>query len=510
MQKIYDIMTKAVLAVFSMLVAVSCLLEKEQMPDPLQSVMVQLNVTASQMTKAVTEDVTEAEGKINTLRIFAFDGNRLAGQFFQAQASADPIFMDLLIPATGSVNLDFYVIANEQAMRPRTGSPAVSASMTRGQLAEITFDAVHNIATYGLPMSAVVNKTIDAASVTSVLNTAAGHQEHMILTDKVEVHLSKPLAKISLYAAKKEQSSTLIINDVTMLAGGTRQYAYLYKQTDASKVEAIPSRANDRNLFSGSLAVQSFFTSPADKEDETRYEQVFSDAYLPEVPFDGGDLRSVVLNIAHSGGYGSSTSNSLVEMPKIERDVHYKLYCSFSANGKITVDFVVADWEDATMWPGGLTFDHPTHSFLLPSASSTHHSETPAQMSYVEGNESGAFVGFFQMPYPANQRWTPTIFDGIADDCRVEVWTVDGKDQLTDSQLWISGDQWYMIKVVPESAAAAGGKVKLAITYKPIWSDQAEFLMINGSQSDLVWPYTNTGEADIFKADPNYVVITQK
>lgn len=510
MQKIINIMTKAALAVFAAVLVTSCVTEKEQMPDPLQNVMIQLNVSASQETKAVTEDVTETEGKINTLRIFAFDGNRLAGHFYRAQTSADPIFMDLLIPATGNVNMDFYVIANEQAMRLRSASPAISATMTRAQLAEVSFDAIHSMATYGLPMSATVNKTIDASKVATQLNTSVGHQQHMILDDKVEVSLSKPLAKISLYAAKKEQNSTLIINDVTMLSGGTRQYAYLYLPADASKVEVIPSRANDRSLFSGSQAIQSYFTSAADKQDESRYEAVFTNAYLPEVPFDGGDIRSVILNIAHSGGYGSSSTNSIINMPKIERDIHYKLYCSFSANGRITVDFVVADWEDATMWPGGLVFDHPTHSYLLPSASSTQNSETPAQMTYVEGDDSGAYVGYFQMVYPANQTWTPTIFDGIANECRVEVWEVGGTDPITDPQKWVSGDKWYKIKVVPESAEAVGGKVKLAITYKPMWSDQAEFLMINGSQSDLVWPYTSEGAEDKFKADPNYVVITQK
>ena len=509
MQKIKNIMTKAVLAVFTTLIAASCLVEKEQMPVSMQSVMIQLNVSAGQKTKA-TEAVTEAEGKINTLRIFAFDGNRLAGHFFRAQPSTDPVFMDMLIPAAGSVDLDFYVIANEQAMRLRTNSPSISASMTRDQFAEISFEATHNMETYGLPMSAMVNKTVDAAEVAAQLNSMTGHQQHMILEDKVEVHLSKPLAKISLYAAKKEQSSTLVINDVTMLAGGTRQYAYLYQQADASKVEAIPSRANDRNLFSGSKTVQSYFTSASDKEDESKYEAIFTDAYLPEVPFDGGDLKSVILNIAHSGGFASSATNSIVEMPKIDRDAHYKIFCSFSANGKITVDFIVADWEDATMWQGGLVFDHPTHSFLLPSASSTHHSETPAQMTYIAGDDSGAFVGYFQMAYPANQTWTPTIFDGIAGDCRVEVWTVDGTDPITDPQQWVSGDKWYMIKVIPENPSAAGQKVKLAITYNPIWSDQIEFLMINGSQSDFVWPYTSIGSEDIFKADPNYVVITQK
>ena len=43
-----------------------------------------------------------------------------------------------------------------------------------------------------------------------------------------------------------------------------------------------------------------------------------------------------------------------------------------------------------------------------------------------------------------------------------------------------------------------------------IYLKKIEYLMINGSQSDFVWPYTSIGSEDIFKADPNYVVITQK
>ena len=65
-----------------------------------------------------------------------------------------------------------------------------------------------------------------------------------------------------------------------------------------------------------------------------------------------------------------------------------------------------------------------------------------------------------------------------------------------------------MIKVIPENPANVGGEVKLAITYQPTWSDESEFLMINGSQSDAVWPYE--GNTEGFKQEPNYVVITQK
>ena len=508
MHNIKNIFRYLSVALSMAVLATGCISEKEAAPG-LQSVMVQVNVAVGQMTKAETESPSDVEKAINSIRIFAFQNNRLAGHYFRNEASDSPILMDLQVPVSGSAVVDFYAVANEGAMRLTSSSQAVSENMTKDQLEAMTFDAVHNMVQYGLPMYArKLNHSISFKEVSTETMTVPGHSGHIRLVDEVELSLTRPLAKISMYAAKKEESGTLVISNVSMLAGGTRQYAYLFDQSDASKIESIAPRANDRSLFAGSLEVQKFFMSDADKENSARYETVFSDAYLPEVPFDGGNPKSVILNVAYSGGYGSVAVTGLVNMPEIERNVHYKVYCSFASNGQMSVDFIVADWEDAQMWDGGLVFDYPTHSYLMPDASSTQHSAQPAEMSYVEGEDSGAFIGYFQMAYPANQTWTPTIFEGIANSCRVEVWNSDGTQKIENSSEWISGNKWYMIKVIPEEAGTAGGKLKFAITYRPIWSDQAEFLMINGSQSDPVWPYTATD--DIFRSDPNYVVITQK
>ena len=509
MQNIKNILIKVSVALSMAIVSAGCISEKEAMPESLQSVMVQVNVAVGQMTKAETEAPSDMEREIKSIRIFAFQNNRLAGHYFRAEASDSPILIDLQVPKSGSANVDFYAIANESAMRMTASSAQISERMTKAQLEALAFDAIYSIGQYGLPMYArKTNHNISFEEVSTETITLPGHAGHIKLIDKVDLSLTRPLAKISMFAAKKEASSNLVISDVTMLAGGTRQYAYLYDQADASKIESIGPRANDRNLFSGSQSVESFLASEAEIENASSYEAIFTDAYIPEVPFAGGDPKSVILNVSYSGGYGSVAITGSVNMPAIERNVHYKVYCSFAANGKMSVDFVVADWEDAQMWEGGLVFDYPTHSYLLPSATSTNHSSDPAEMSYVEGEDSGAFIGYFQMAYPANQTWTPTIFDGIADRCTVEVWNSDGTEKIEDSAEWVSGSEWYMIKVIPNEASASGGKVKLAITYRPIWSDQAEFLMINGTQSDPVWPYTSTD--DIFKSDPNYVVITQK
>ena len=509
MQNIKNIFIRVSVALTVTMLSVACLSEKEAMPDSLQSVMVQVNVSVGQMTKAEVETPSDAEKSIKTIRIFAFQNERLAGHYFRAEASDSPILMDLRVPVSGSCNVDFYAIANENAMRLTSSAAQISGSMTKAQLEEITFDAIYNMSQYGLPMYArLSNHAVNFQDVDSETSTVAGHVGHIKLVDKVELSMSRPLAKISLFAAKKEQSGNLVVSDVTMLAGGTRQYAYLYDQADILKLESIASRANDRNLFSGTLNVEKYLDSEADMQNTSKYEPVFADAYLPEVPFDGGDSKSVILKVAYSGGYGSVANIATVDMPKIERNVHYKVYCSFASNGKMSVDFIVADWEEAEMWEGGLVFDYPTHSYLLPDARETHHSSVPAEMTYVEGEDTGAFIAYFQMAYPANQTWAPTILEGIADRCRVEVWDSDGLVKIENSAEWVSGNKWYMIKVIPNEAETVGERLKLAITYRPIWSDQAEFLIINGSQSDPVWPVASPD--DTFKSDPNYVVITQK
>ena len=114
MQKTIDIMKKAALAVCAAVLATGCIFEKEAMPKDLQSVTVQLNVSTDIMTRA-QEDPTAAESALNSVRIYAFHGNRLAGHFLRQTASDDPIFMDLRMPETGVYNVDFYVIANERA-----------------------------------------------------------------------------------------------------------------------------------------------------------------------------------------------------------------------------------------------------------------------------------------------------------------------------------------------------------------------------------------------------------
>ncbi len=498
----------AVLAVLSSVLTTGCISEKYDMPNNLQSVMVKLDVSAEQMTKTIQEDPTAVEKAINSLRIYAYQGERLAGYFHRDHSSDQSIFIDLQMPESGFYNVEFYVIANEKSMNLRSDSPVLSDQMTKSQLEKIAFQSLNNMNVNGIPMYGTATVGIDVTNIKKdadgnpVSNTGAGHEGHIMLDYNVDIDLSRPLAKLSFMAAKAP-GGTLMIEEVKMLAKGTRLYGYLLPPS-RENLAAVPPRSNDRILASNSTVnseLASHSTDPADYDNLTS-----SGVYLAEVPVGStnwstpvaSDVNSAVLEITFSSGPSTPVRKGYVYMPPIERNKHYKVLCLFNSEGNIMINYIVEDWTEANMWTGGLTFDYPTHSYLWPDLSTTA-SSTPAEMT-----TSSPFVGYFKLEGPEHETFNPTILDGLASDYKVEVY--DGTTLLTNSDDYVAADKWYTIKVFPLKAENAGTAIRLAITYQASWSTEAEFLMINGNSPNFVWPYNGT----VFTQESEYVIITQQ
>lgn len=508
MQTINKIMKKAALAIIAAVLATGCIFEKDSMPRGLQSVMIQLDVSpGSEMTKA-TEAPTSAEQAINTLRVYAFHGNRMCGYYHLANKYAGPVIMDLVLP-DGTSDVDFYIIANEAGMHLTDDSPSLTENTTIEQLKNIRFSALES--TGGMPMYCVQRESIDVSKVAGE-NTAAGHKGHIVLDHHVNAVLARPVAKLAVYAAKADANAPDIrIKEVKMLAKGTRQFNYLLEQP--ANLADIPSRLNDRDLLVPEyVTVSSAYT---DRNDVSQFTPVGDPVYLSEVNVGssswdvnpGDEVKSVVLLIEYSEGTGTDVKRGYVYMPQIERNSFYKVLCGFRSNGTINITYIVADWEEAEMWDNGLVFDHPTHSYLMPSYSDGNRPAGEAVMEYA-ADGSGAFKAYFQMQYPEHQTWDPTLLDGNPGDYTVEVWDYLETQQITDPAQFVSAvDTWYLIKVIPNKADNEGNSIRLAITYTPHWAiNTVEYLMINGSQNDLFWPYSGTA----FEEDPNYVIITQQ
>lgn len=508
MQKINNILRNAALFIVAAMMSVGCL-EKEEVSTGMQTVMIELSVSAQGMTKAAP---TESETVINSLRIYAFCGERLAGYATRGTiVEGEPFYMDLELPAEGTQDVDFYVIANEAQMDYENGVVSLTENMTRSQLEAIRYTGLHSSS--ALPMYCITTEDINVSEVSAAANTEAGHQGHFLLTKKVNLELSRSLAKISLYAAKVEGSSaTPHILNAKILAAGTRLYSYLFPQSEQI-LNAVASHANDRTILSSQVAVSAAVQQgSAQATDASNYDLVLADAYLPEVTYGSADCsvtsgneREVVLRVEYALDEAGEARTGFVYMPQIKRNTHYKVCILVSSEGQLIINYEVLPWEDNDI--ADIHFDYPTHSYLRESVPVTDADlmlkpTAPAQMS-----EAKPFEAYFQMTYPSNDSWTPTLMGPQAGNCTVVVEELDEfiLHEIPDDQWPISAsEKWYKISVIPDpTKIEAGDEVKLAVTYKAAGFETVEYMLINGSYQEYYWPYTGDTQQDA-----NYVIIT--
>lgn len=487
MQKTNNIIIKAALTVFAAFLATGCIFEKMAMPEDLQSVLIQVNVSSDEMlTKADTETQTTAESAIKTVRIYAFREGKLSGHYYSESVDSDPIVMDLRLPETGTCDLDFYVIANETSMTRTSGTEALSESTTETALAGFAFSAFGAV-DGSLPMYGTADVSINVDNVSSQKNTEDGHTDHNYITDgtgsenvfTVDIDLKRPVAKVSFYAQTPNGSADQVyLSDLTMPAKGTRQYGYLLPQT-AEILQSVPATAEGIDFLPSSTLVTGTASAPM---------PVFENVYFFEVPYGSASWfasnsdNSVVFDVLYTGG------NGLVYMPPIERNTHYKVYCTFPpGEGRIEVSYVVADWEGGHEWK--FDFAHPTYQ--SPVLKTGDHNNTGGEATmYYTGTEEGAFSVDFWMIAPTGQTWNPTFF-GNTSDYAMKVYDKNGNPVQTPVT---ASDDFYTIKIIPLKPENIGSVVQFGITYTPSWTTDPEFLLINGSSDNMKWTTAGSTE----------------
>lgn len=496
MQKAINIILKAVLAVVLTVISAGCITEKFDTSNGLQSVMLQVNIVAGEMTKA---DPTVAESAINTVRIYAYrtDGAQ-AGHFYSGQVSTEPIIMDLSLPETGTHEVEFYVFANEASMDFADGF-SFSETMTKDQLSGAK---LHNvIPENGFPMYCVQKENINVDNVSAIANDAYGHEDHYYLVQQVSFGLVRPMAKLSVYAAIAHGGSpgSIAIENIAFQQSGTRKYNYLLPQENTD-LAAVETRIQgwDLPLQTNILAKTIDKTDASAIGNPSNYDLLVSDQYLGETEVGDSDWstkesdRQAVLHVQYYVG-GGVLQNGFVYLPAIVRNTHYKVCILINSEGQITINYYVADWDDADMTE--LWFDYPSHSYLRVAPDDTDHPTDPASMSMTQ-----PFTGYFKMSYPAEETWTPVLLNH-ATECEVNVYKAGAETTPLAYPIPADSENWYKITVTPDAALAAGTEVELAITYSPLGSmDKYEYLMINGSQGNYYWPYDGT-------SDPNKVII---
>lgn len=509
MQRLNNILSNTIALVAVALMAAGCLLEKEDASGQMQDVMIELSVSAGEMTKA---SVTADESAVNSLRIYAFYADKLVGYASRgALADGEPFYMDLNLPATGTHNVDFYLIANEKEMNFESAPVVLSENMTRSQLEGIRFTKLSSKNT--LPMYCRQTESINVDQLTSELNTESGHEGHYFLAQKIKFNLSRSLAKISLYAAKVQGTDqTPKILSATLLAPGTRLYSYLFPQTD-EVLDGVQSRANDVVILSSPVNVSKAIEKGSAAEKDASSYGLMTEAYTAEITsgssdwsVSSGNPSELVIHVEYAlAENDGKIENAYIYMPRITRNTHYKVCALINAEGRILINYEVAPWDDNVMEP--IVFDYPTHTYLHASISDVASDRIADPASEAIMSETKPFVGYFQMTYPENDSWTPTLMGPAAGNCEVTVYEIDGTEErkIMDEHWPIpASDHWYKIEVKPDpSKIDDGTEVKLAVTYKATGFDTMDYLLINGSYQEYYWPYSGNSQQDA-----NYVIIT--
>lgn len=471
-------------------------------------------------TKAVIETdgtPTDAESAIHTLRVYAFVDGQAAGHFYTsdyatlegaagtASGAAKHFLMDIKMYSLGSRDVDFYVIANEDAMVTAGPAPAgFDENTTEAELNRFTFTSLNlvNGMALGLPMCCKKTETIDFADDDSNNpQTVPGHEGHTLLAQKLSFELERPVGKIGVFAAKPiGEEGMLTITGLSVTR--SRFVNFLMLPGNLESAYNNPGSASERELTPVEDPVTAEVASG--ETDASKYTPVQAEAYYPfENPWGSGswslpgDARGNILTISYKYDSDSQERTGTVYLPPIDRNTYYMVCCLLSNSGKIVVNYSVADWDDSELYE--LEFDAP--EYHMPTQSYPVVTEPyPDPQVYYNGDpdaKEGTFSINFSIEGPTGQLWTPTLLNATEEDYEISV----SQNGSPVDPPYRESDVPYEITVRALRPDNVGRTLELAISYTPQWDPAGtSLLMINGSsEDDLNWPVPEGTENPIYK-----------
>lgn len=482
---------------------------KASAPDLGEELNVLLQMSVG--TRAVTETdgtLTDAESAIHTLRVYAFVDGQPAGHFYTpdyaaledaagtASGAAKHFLMDIKMYSLGSRDVDFYVIANEEAMVTAGSAPAgFDENTTEAELNGFTFTSLKlaNGMALGLPMCCKKTETIDfAIDYENNPQTAPGHEGHILLAQKLSFELERPVGKIGVFAAKpKGEEGTLTITGLSVTRSRFVNFLMCPDNLENAYGNQGSSATRERELATVDDPVLSEVASGETNASE--YTPVQAEAYYPfENPWGStawnqpGDSRGNILTIKYKYDTDSQERTGTVYLPPIVRNTYYMVCCQLSNSGKILVNYSVADWDDAELYElefAAPEYEMPTQSYPVASTPydlpSVHYNGDPAA-------QEGTFSINFKISGPKGQVWTPTLLNATDADYKITV-TQNGSPVAAP---YLASADPYEITIQALRPDNVGKMPEFAISYTPQWDPSGtSLLMINGnSESELHWP----------------------
>ena len=476
-------------------------------------------------TKAVTETdgtPTAAESAIHTLRVYAFVDGKAAGHFYTpdyaaledaagtASGTAKHFLMDIKMYSLGTRDVDFYVIANEEAMVTAGSAVRLDENTTETELKGFTFTSLNlgNDMAFGLPMCCKKTETIDfATDDENNPQTVPGHEGHTLLAQKLSFELERPVGKIGVFAAKPiGEEGTLTVTGLSV----TRSRFVNFLMLPANLEEAYDNEGSqaaprDLEIVGGSVTAE----VASGETDAAEYTPVQAEAYYPfENPWgssnwsQAGSPRGNILTIKYRYDTDSQERTGTVYLPPVVRNTYYMVCCQLSNSGKITVNYSVADWDDAE--PYELEFAAPEYELPTQSypVASTPYARPTVHYNGDPAAQEGTFSINFKISGPVGQVWTPTLLNATDADYQITV-TQNGSPV---SAPYLASADPYEITIRALRPDNVGKTLEFAISYTPQWDPTGtSLLMINGNNEDKqTWPVP-TGTVN-----PTYKIVIEQ
>ena len=411
----------------------------------------------------------------------------------------------------GTKDVDFYVVANEGAMYTAGSAASLDENTTETELKGFTFTSLNlgNGMALGLPMCCKKTETIDFASDDeSNPQTVPGHEGHTLLAQKLSFELERPVGKIGVFAAKPiGEEGTLTVTGLSVTR--SRFVNFLMLPADLESAYSNPGSASERELevVDGSVTVTTEVASG--ETDAAEYTPVQADAYYPfENPWGStawnlpGDSRGNILTIRYKYDTDSQERTGTVYLPPVVRNTYYMVCCQLSNSGKITVNYSVADWDDAE--PYELEFAAPEYELPTQSypVASTPYARPTVHYNGDPAAQEGTFSINFKISGPVGQVWTPTLLNATDADYQITV-TQNGSPV---SAPYLASADPYEITIRALRPDNVGKTLEFAISYTPQWDPTGtSLLMINGNNEDKqTWPVP-TGTVN-----PTYKIVIEQ
>jgi len=526
MRNIKEILYKAVVVGCCGLMPFGCVKEDETfLNGERHDVAVQLNIG----TRAVSEAdgaPTDDEKTIHTLRVYAFVGGKPAGHYFTRDVEGDPhtFFMDITLYSAGEQTVDFYAVANEQAMITAGSGSQLTDKTTEEQLNNFWFTALPQAAqlpTLGLPMFCDKQSVqLDFTKVEENTTTDPGHAGHPLLEhDKITFSLRRPMGKLGVFAAKPAgESGTLRVTGLTLLEQGTRARNYLMTPT-MEMLKGISNSSGDLPLavVDGNVTAElADDITAAERKNPENYMPVLNAPFYPfESPWGSNawntpdaEGKGNVLKIDYNFDGDNRTSH--IYLPAIKRNCYYAICCLFHNDGKITVDYVVADWDEDPDGEYGIEFNYPVYTNPIQprdGATLVEGDKYPQPTVWAnpdKNSDEGSYIFQFNIKGPEGQKWTPMLQGTLAtpENFETKVYQmINGvKTYIEEPDKWVASPEPYYVQVKALNSENVDGEVGLGIVYTRDWSpDGSAMLLINGLTGNLKWAGSTIAEIVVIK-----------